>query len=220
MLTFVATVAGVDRRVARDPGRRHAVEGVGPVLDRGEEVVGLGDPEQVSGLVRGQLAGAPTDDRPEQALFQRSPDPVAVEPTTFRIPAGQGLQIAAGQAPQVLVVRALDHPEERLVRPVSPLDAELVVRVQTALRPAGGPSQRVLLVGAVVQQGGALVEGEDHVGAQLVLDLHRHLRGEAVRVTVEVRGERDPLFVDHGESRSDLATGCFDLLGVVLGSSR
>ena len=62
-----------------------------------------------------------------------------------------------------------------------------------------GALDRLLLVAAGVHQRGQLVEGEDHVGAQLVLDLQRDLRGEAVRAAVQVRGEGDPVVVDPGE---------------------
>jgi hypothetical protein len=69
---------------------------------------------------------------------------------------------------------------------------------------AGGPrlgaGQRLLLVGAAVQQGGQLVEGEDDVGTQAVLDAHRHLGGEPVGRAVEVAAEGDAVVVDVGET--------------------
>ena len=56
-----------------------------------------------------------------------------------------------------------------------------------------------LLVATGVHQRGQLVEGEDHVRAELVLHLQRDLRGEAVRAAVQVRGEGDPVVVHPGQ---------------------
>lgn len=69
---------------------------------------------------------------------------------------------------------------------------------QAALGPGVGALDRSLLVSPGVQQGRQLVEGEDDVGAELVLNVHRHFRGEPVPVAVEVAGERDPVVVDVG----------------------
>ena len=48
-----AAVEGVDAAAARQAGRRHAVEGIGTGLDGGENIVRLGDAEQVARLVLG-----------------------------------------------------------------------------------------------------------------------------------------------------------------------
>jgi hypothetical protein len=58
-----------------------------------------------------------------------------------------------------------------------------------------GAGHRLLLVAPGVDQGGQLVEREDDVGADLVLDAHRH-RGEPVGGAVEMRGEGDAVVVD------------------------
>src|SRR5699024_2147826 len=59
---------------AGDARGRDAVERVGAVLDRREQVVGLADAQEVTGLVLGQFLGDPRDDRPELRLLQRTAD--------------------------------------------------------------------------------------------------------------------------------------------------
>ena len=90
-------------------------------------------------------------------------------------------------------------PEQRLVRPAGPFRGEPAVLVEAAHRPCLGADHRPLLVDPGVHQGGALVEREDDVGAELVLDPHRDLRGEPVHRAVEVRLEGDPVVVDDGQ---------------------
>ena len=102
-------------------------------------------------------------------------------------------EVARGTASQVLVLRALDDAEQQLGRPETPVLGD------AALGPRLGAGDRLLLVLAGVHQRGQLVEGEDHVGAELVLDLHRHLGREPVRRPVEVAPERDTLVVDDGQ---------------------
>ena len=58
--------------------------------------------------------------------------------------------------------------------------------------------ERFDLVAARVQQRRQLVEGEHDVGAQLMLDAHRHLGGEAVFRAIDVAGEHDAVIVDDG----------------------
>ena len=70
---------------------------------------------------------------------------------------------------------------------------------EAADRPGVGALHRALLVAPGVHQGGELVEGEHDVGAQLVLDPHRHFGGEAVQVAVEVGAEGHPVVVDVGQ---------------------
>ena len=62
-----------------------------------------------------------------------------------------------------------------------------------------GAAHRLFLVAAGVDQGGQFVEREDDVGAELMLDTHRHLRGEPVARAVQVRGERHAVVVDAGQ---------------------
>ncbi len=69
----------IDRRIARDPGRVHAVEGVRAVLHRDEDVLGFADAEHVPRLVLGQFVAAPADNAAEVVLLQRTADAVTVE---------------------------------------------------------------------------------------------------------------------------------------------
>ena len=105
-----------------------------------------------------------------------------------------------GLPAQVLVLRALDHAEERLVRPMRAKLGEPLVLGHAALRPGVGAGDGPLLVLAGVQQRGALVEGEHDVGTDLVLHLHRHLGREPVHAAVEMGLERDPVVVDVREA--------------------
>ncbi len=79
------------------------------------------------------------------------------------------------------------------------LGTQPVVLGEATDRPQPGALQRVLLVCTGVHQSGQLVEGEDDVGAELVLDLHRHLRREPVRRPVEMRLEGHAVVVDARE---------------------
>ena len=69
---------------------------------------------------------------------------------------------------------------------------------QAAPRPRVRALERFDLVAARVQQRRQLVEGEHDVGAQLMLDAHRHLGGEAVFRAIDVAGEHDAVIVDDG----------------------
>ena len=59
--------------------------------------------------------------------------------------------------------------------------------------------QGSLLITPSVMKGGALVEGEDDVSAQLVLNLHGHLRGKAVHGSIEMRFKGNPIVIYMGE---------------------
>ncbi len=63
-----------------------------------------------------------------------------------------------------------------------------------------GALHRTLLVATGVHQRGQFVEREDDVGAELMLDADRHLGGEPVGRSVQVRPERHAVVVDVGES--------------------
>ncbi len=160
-------------RATRDGG--DAVEGVRARSHRGEQVVGLADPEQVpGGLVIGQFTGDPSDDGGQVLLLQRATDAVAVESATVLIEEGD--QTARRLPPQILVLRPLHHPEQRLARLVRAFQGELAMLGQAAHRPVVRAPHRLLLVSAGVDQGGQFVEGEDDVGPELMLDPDRHLR--------------------------------------------
>ena len=114
----------------------------------------------------------PADDRSELRLLERSPDAEPVEVECRKI--------TGRLASQVLVLGALDHPEECLIRPVAALARQPLVLNHTSLRPLEGSLQRSLLVLPGVHEGRALIEREHDVGADLVLHLHRHLWSEPV----------------------------------------
>jgi len=185
-------VDGVQGAVAGHPGRHDAVERVGPGRDRGEEVVRLGDPQQVAGLVHRELLTHPADDRAEVLLLERAADAEAVEPAAVDLEVGQA---TGGPAAQVLVLGALDHPEQSLVGPLGPGRGQSGVLGEAAHRPGMGAIDRLLLVPPGIHQGGQLVEREHDVGPEFVLDPHRHLRREPVQVAVEVGAEGHPVVV-------------------------
>ncbi len=182
----------VERRVAGHPGGGDAVEGVRAVLNGGEDVVRFGDAQQVPRLVLRQLLVAPAHDRAEVLLLQRPADPEAVEV--------HGAEVAAGLAAQVLVLGALDHPEQGLVGLAGALVREPEVLGDAPLGPAPGPLQGLLLVAAGVLQRGELVEREHDVRADLVLDVHGDLGAEAVPVAVEVALEPHAFLVHMGQA--------------------
>ena len=62
------------------------------------------------GLVRREFLAHPTHDGAELGLLQRSPDTEPVEAHVRKS--------ARREPAQVLVLRALHHPEQRLIRPV------------------------------------------------------------------------------------------------------
>ena len=145
----------------------------------------------------GQLLAAPADDGAQILLLQGAADAVAVEGAPVH---HQTFEIAGRLSAQVLVLRALDHPEQRLVRMSITLGGEPLMLGQAARRPRLGAPDRLLLVPAGIHQRRALVEREHDVAAQLMLDLQRHLGREAVLGPVEMRRERHPVVVDVGQS--------------------
>ena len=203
-------VEGVHAATARQPRRGHAVEGVGAGGDGRENVVRLGNAQQVARPVVGQLIGDPAADLAQALLFQRAADAVAGESP---LPGGFGGvgkldQAPRGAAPQVLVLGALHHAEELLERALAlgeitgepghlvALAGQAIVLVEAALRPAVRPLDGGFLVFAGVHQRGQLVEREDDVRAELVLDAHGKLRREPVRAAVDVAAEGHALLVD------------------------
>ncbi len=132
----------------------------------------------------GQFGCHPSDDGAEVLFFQRATDPVAIEAPAFL--ADKRFQSACGLTPQILVLCALHHAEQRLIGLVGTLARQLLVLVEAPLRPLVGALYRILLILTGVDQRGELVEGEHDVGAQLMLDLHGHLRSEPVRRPVQV----------------------------------
>ncbi len=149
----------VHRRVARRPvtgrrSRRCPRRG-----NRGEQVIRLADPQQVPRLVVRQFVGAPADDGGQVLLLQRPTDTEAVE-------AEVGQRPRARLPAQILVLRALHHPEQGLIRLVVAHLGEPAVLGHAAHRPVVGAAHRLFLITAGVHQRGQLVEGEDDVRAR------------------------------------------------------
>ena len=74
------SVQGVDPAAAPQASRCDAVEGVRTRLDGREQIVGLGNAEQVPRLVLRQLVAHPADDGAEVLLLQRAANTEAAEP--------------------------------------------------------------------------------------------------------------------------------------------
>ena len=100
---------------------------------------------------------------------------------------------------QILVIRALHHAIQRLIRLAKTLFGEPLVLGYAALRPTVGAFHGAFLVSAGVHQRGQLVEGEHDVGADLVLDAHGDFGGEPVQRAVERRLERYTVLVHERE---------------------
>src|SRR5262249_42236749 len=99
----------------------------------------------------------------------------------------EGGQVGRVTQAQVVVDAPLDDAEQGLVGPgVGP---------PAALGPAQGAPGGLpgpLVAGGVLD---ALVEGHDHVRAELLLDGDGHLRGQAALAAVDVGAEGDPVLV-------------------------
>ena len=107
-LDVVPAVAREDRAVAAAAGGGHAVERVAAVLHAGEDVVDRGDAEDVARPVLRHLVADPRADVADDAFLHRTADADAVE-----VERGD---LRCGPPPQILVVRALHHAVQRLVR--------------------------------------------------------------------------------------------------------
>ena len=145
------------------------------------------------GPVLGQFIDHPSDDAPQVLLLQCPAEPEPVEPGTIHL---EGRQVRGRSPAQILILGALDHPEQGLVGPADAFLRQSGVGAQAPDRPPVGARHGGLLVVAGVHQGGEFVEGEHDVRAELVLDGHRDLRGEPEAAAVEVAEEGDAVLVD------------------------
>ena len=73
---------------------------------------------------------------------------------------------------QILIIRALHHAIQRLVRLAETLLGKPLMLGNATLRPTVGAFHGTFLVAARVHQCGQLVEREHDVGADLMLDSH------------------------------------------------
>ena len=128
----------------------------------------------------------------DDALLDRAADAHAVE-----VQRGD----LRGRAPaQILVIRALHHAIQRLIRPAQAFRRQPLVLVHAATGPAERALHRILLVGAGVHQRGEFIEREHDVRADFVLDAHRNLSGETMCVTIQRRLERHAVLIHPGHA--------------------
>ena len=164
-LDVVPAVARENRAIAAAPRRGDAVEGVAAVLHAGEDVVHGGDAEHVARPVLRHRIADPRARIADDALLDRAADAHAVEV--------QRRDLLGRMPAQILVVRALHHAVQRLIRLADPLLRQPPVLGHAALRPAIRALHRLLLIRARIHQRGQLVEREHDVRADLMLDAHR-----------------------------------------------
>ena len=100
----------------------------------------------------------------DNALFNRASDADAVEV--------QRSDLFGRMPAQILIIRALHHAIQRLIRLADALFGKPLMLGNATLRPTVGAFHGTLLVAARVHQCGQLVEREHDVGADLMLDSH------------------------------------------------
>ena len=105
----------------------------------------------------------------------------------------------------------LHHPKQRLRGFVGPLGGEPLVFDDAPLGPRLRTCDRLLLIAPRVHQRRQLVKRKHDVGAELMLDSHRDLRGESVHRTIDVRLEGHPIVIDRGEP---ILAGRDDVVGL------
>ena len=176
----------------------HAVEEVGPLLHRVEEVRGCADPHQVAGSVLWQVRHAHGEGAPD--VLPVLSDAHAAHGDADQVVGDHRLHAAA---PDVLEDASLHDAEEGL----SPVEAAVLAPARdAAVEPAVRAVGRVLHLGSIGRIVGAVVEGHDHVGAEIALDVHHALGREPHRVPVHDRSERHAVLVHAREvgHREDL----------------
>lgn len=176
-INVVTPVDGVDGSVTGHPGGANTIEGIGPRPTGREEVVGLGDAQQVTGTVLGKLLSTPRHDSSQIGFLDGAANAEPVEAVTVDLHA---CQIPASPTTQIFVLGSLDDTKKGLVRLAAAHLGETTMFGQAALSPPPGALQGFFLISAGVHKGGQLVEGEHDVGAEVVLDAHRHLGSETM----------------------------------------
>ncbi len=164
---------------------------------------GVPDAHEVPGLLPGKLRSVAGHAVPH--LRRLLPHRISPQGVSGQVERGGVLD---GPAAQVREEAALGDAEQRGPLPVGRFGGE--PRVPAAEEPALRPRQRLLVVGALGLCRGALVEGHDHVCAQVQLDADGGLRGEEVARTVEVAAEGDPLLGDPHERVAAVLPGALE----------
>ena len=182
----------VDRAVAGATCGGHAVEGVAAVFHAGEDVIHGGDAEHMTWTVLRHRVADPCAGVADETLLDRAADAHAVEV--------QRGDLRGRVSAQILVIRALHHAIQRLIRLPDSISRQPLVLVHASAGPAERAFHRILLVGAGVHQRGELIEREHDVRAELVLDAHRNLGGETMCVTIQRRLECHAVLVHPGHA--------------------
>ena len=91
------------------------------------------------------------------------------------------------------------------------LCSEPLVLVHTPHSPVLRSLNRLLLIPTSVEQCGALIKSEDDVCPNVMLHLHRNLRGESMHRSIKMGLERDAVIVDVCQS---VFTLCDNVIGL------
>ena len=145
------------------------------------------------GPVLGKFIDHPADDTSQVFLLQRPAKPEPIEPEAIHF---ESRQVCCRFFAQILVLSALDHSEQGLVRLSGAFLRQSGMGAQATDCPPVGARHRCLLIVAGIHQGGEFIEGEHDVRAELVLNGHRDLRGKPETASVEVIEEGDAILVD------------------------
>ena len=108
----------------------------------------------------------------------------------------EGAEDAGGFRAGFHIGPALHNAEERLLAAADPLAVEFLVGAEAEFRPAVGAVESFGEAFWRAIGGRAIVEGHDDVGAEVVLDAHRFLRGEADHGAVDVAFKGDAVAVE------------------------
>src|SRR5690606_35012552 len=142
----------VERRIACHAGRRNAVKGICAILNCGEDIVWLGNTQQVTWLVLRQLLGAPANDGAQIFLFQCAAN---TDTVTSHCP-----KFLPGLAAQFFILGTLDDAEQCLVVLSHTRISQREMLGNAPLSPTASTFKGLDLVAARVLQGGQLVKGE------------------------------------------------------------
>ena len=186
-LDVVPAGARVDRAVAGAARGGHAVEGVAAVLHAREDIVHGGDAQHMARPALRHRVADPGASVADDAFLDRAANAHAVEV--------QRRNLRSRAPAQILIIRALHHAVQRLVGLAQTRCRQPLMFLHTPAGPAERALHRILLIGPRIHQRGQLVEREHDICANFVLDAHRNLGREPVRVTVQRRFERHAVLV-------------------------
>ena len=163
-LDVVTSAARENRAISAATRRCDAIERVSTILDACENIVDCSDAEHVARSAFRHRIANPGASVADNALFNRTSDADAVEI--------QRSDLFGRMPAQILIIRALHHAIQRLIRLADALFGKPLMLGNATLRPTVGAFHGTFLVAARVHQCGQLVEREHDVGADLMLDSH------------------------------------------------